>query len=374
MKKRVFIHAYMAGNLGDDLMVWILCRRYEDVKFCVLADQSYKARFRQLENLRVYAPQDKVVSWWNQFWKKSKNIDDGFRKMLIKTSMAVVHIGGSVFVQHFDDYSMFYNTDVNLRRLSKRMYVIGANFGPYTDENYFRQYYELLQKYDGVCFRDSYSYTLFKDLANIEYAPDVVFNYQPVMQNSVTAEKRQVLISVIQCKGRDDKFPISQFDDIYKKFLIDITEEYINKGYFVKFVSFCPMQGDTQAAIEIRAALSDEKKKQTEIYTYEHDIEQCACLFDESEIIIGTRFHSIILGWLKKKKVLPIIYDLKTLRTLEDNNCMVYVKLDELENVNIETLMEKIEKLPEINLDKKSLDRIVGDAEKQFFALDKLLK
>ena len=31
--KKVFIYAYLAQNLGDDLMVRILCERYPHIKF-----------------------------------------------------------------------------------------------------------------------------------------------------------------------------------------------------------------------------------------------------------------------------------------------------------------------------------------------------
>ena len=34
--KRVMIHAYLAGNLGDDLFVVMLCRRYPNIKFHIL--------------------------------------------------------------------------------------------------------------------------------------------------------------------------------------------------------------------------------------------------------------------------------------------------------------------------------------------------
>lgn len=363
--KRVFIHAYMAGNLGDDLLVRILCQRYEKVKFFILADESYKLRFEKVRNLKVYSPNDKSVVFWNKFWKKTKKVDNGFWKMLIKSSYASVHIGGSVFVQHFDDYSAFYNTDVTLRRLSRRMYLIGANFGPYTDENYYKQYHELLSTYDGICFRDKYSYNLFSDSANVNYAPDVVFNYKSEEKNVV--EKKQVLISVIELKSRDGKFSICNYMEEYKKFLINVSALYIAKGYSIKFVSFCETQGDARAIEELMPAFSVEQKKMIETYTYDMDIESCIQLFDESEIIVATRFHGVILGWLKKKKVLPIVYDLKTLHTLMDNGCSVYVTLDELKNANVESLINSIEKLPD-----ELVEQLKQEAGRQFWKTDKL--
>lgn len=41
--KEIFIYAWLAGNLGDDLFVQSLCERYPAIQFCVLADKQYKA-------------------------------------------------------------------------------------------------------------------------------------------------------------------------------------------------------------------------------------------------------------------------------------------------------------------------------------------
>lgn len=69
-------------------------------------------------------------------------------------------------------------------------------------------------------------------------------------------------------------------------------------------------------------------------------------MIKESEIIVGTRFHSIILGWLFNKPVLPIVYDNKTLQVLKDMNLKNYASLEELEKVSIDDLIGNIEIVP----------------------------
>ena len=46
MKKRVLIYAYLEENLGDDLMVWLLCKRYPHIRFEVLTHGVYKEIFK----------------------------------------------------------------------------------------------------------------------------------------------------------------------------------------------------------------------------------------------------------------------------------------------------------------------------------------
>lgn len=39
---KVLIDAYLEGNFGDDLLVYIICRRYKNVDFYIFADDEYK--------------------------------------------------------------------------------------------------------------------------------------------------------------------------------------------------------------------------------------------------------------------------------------------------------------------------------------------
>ena len=133
--KRVMIHAYLAGNLGDDLFVAMLCIRYPNIKFHILADESYRRKFQCLKNCRVYSESGFLAQKINKLLQKA-GISRGFWKLMVRGSKAVIHIGGSSFVQHYDDWSAFFGTDLYLAEKSKGLYLIGSNFGPFTDPNY----------------------------------------------------------------------------------------------------------------------------------------------------------------------------------------------------------------------------------------------
>lgn len=367
MAKKVLVYAYLEGNLGDDLMVWILCRRYPHVQFRVLAHESYKTTFRELKNLKVYSFNDRQVVMWNKALNVVKHGKEDFFRRMVRKADAVVHIGGSVYTQH-ENYQMSFMSDYVLRDTSRRMYVCGANFGPYRDESFYQNYYNLLARYDGVCFRDRYSYGLFEALPNVRYASDVVFNYRPSAHIQKGDEKKQVLISAIQMKNRGGAFAICGYAEDYRNFMAAITEKYIDSGYRVKFVSFCKLQGDPEAAAEIIDCISPEKRTMIEQYVYENNPEEAVSLFDESEIVIGTRFHSIILGWLKDKKVLPVVYDAKTLHTLEDNGCDSYVTLDQLKWADVDRLAGQAQRLPT-----ELREQLLKDSQNQFADLDGFL-
>lgn len=367
--KHIYIHAFAAANLGDDLMMHILCTRYPKVRFRLYADNSYKARFKDLANLKVYSPSDSWVIRIDRILNKIKRTDRGFWKFLIKTSDATVHIGGSVFTQHETDYFPALNLDAQLARLSKKIYVIGANFGPYVDKKYECDYQSLFRGYEDICFRDQYSLRLHSLLPNVRFAPDVVFNYKHIPS---CKEKKQVLISMIYLESRGGKYRISQYANGYYKFILHITRKYIALGYRIVFISFCSYQEDEKAIETVLNLLTEKELSKTSLLVYDQNLTDCVRAFAQSSLVIGTRFHSIILSWLCGKRVLPLVYDQKTLHTLQDNGVEEYLTLDRLEELSEEAAGKMAWQLTQ----SRPFDAapLIKQAEGQFAELDKILK
>ena len=367
MRKKILVYAYLEGNLGDDLMVWILCRRYPHVKFEVRARKEYKQRFKKLENLKVFGMEDRLMQYWDRFLKWKNHGEDDLFSTKVKKADALVQIGGSMYPQN-DIWETLYMINLSLRNISRRLFVCGANFGPYTDEVFLEKYHELFGRYEGTCFRVRYSYELFSHLPRAGYAPDLVFGYEP-SEKKIIPEKKRVLISTIQMKDRSGAFPLNQYDTVYKKFLAAMTEAYVDAGYEATFICFCQSQGDDAAAREVESLIPEKKRSRISHYIYENDVEEAVALFDEAEIVIGTRFHSIILGWMKGKRVLPIVYDQKTQHTLDDCGCSVYVTMDDLERAEIGKLMGTVERLPE-----HIREKYKEEAQRHFERLDCFLR
>ncbi len=363
--KRIFIHAFTAGNLGDDLMVRILCERYPKVRFYLCADESYHERYADIKNLSVYAPSDRKTRLLNKYLPKLPKHIPNVWNYLIARADAAVHIGGSVFTQHFDDFSSFYQVDENLLRCSQNLFVIGANFGPYTDPEYYKAYRRLFPSYAGISFRDRFSSELFSDLPNVRYAPDVVFNYRP---SGTAAEKKQVAFSVIEMESRGGKYGISEYADSYRSFTAALMKKYIRLGYEIQLVSFCNRQGDDREIQALVSEMSPEERSSVHTFLYTTNLEECLRIFRESEIVVGTRFHSIVLGMLFRKKLIPIIYDSKTTHFLDDLQYKEYLTLDALKNTDIDALVEKTEHSAPI-----SVSALVRDAQNQFSFLDSFL-
>lgn len=161
---------------------------------------------------------------------------------------------------------------------------------------------------------------------------------------------------------------MNQWCEAYERFIAKMVEVAMEQGYQVMFVGFCEMQGDMDAIENIKGRICEKKRKDIQVYCYTGDLEACMRLFEESEKIVGTRFHSIILGWLFQKKVLPIVYDDKTRNLLEDNKYRTFLEFENLALADPREMFNKMESLPQTEL-----QILVQEAERQFWAVDKFL-
>lgn len=363
--KHVLVHAYLQNNLGDDLFVRVLCNRYPHVTFHVYAHDSYKLRFQDIPNCQVHSPGDSDVDEVNNKKMRWLKIENGYFKNLIKTCDAVVHIGGSVFVQHHEDWSDFYKTDAELVKKSKKIFVVGANFGPYTNEQYYLDYKKLFKKYAGICFRDQYSKSLFLDMKNISYAPDVLWNL-PV--SPLPKKKKKVVFAPIELSHRTGKYDISKYEAEYMEYHLQLIRQMIRKGYKVSLLAFCPFQQDHVVTRKLYDALSEEEKAQVSCVRYDFDVFTLLREFEEAEAVVATRFHSAVIGMLCKCKVLPLIYDQKTRKMLEDMDYPWYMEFDEMKEIPAEECCKKLEELALY-----PVEDLVKESKGQFRYLDEFL-
>lgn len=283
---KVFIDAYLFQNLGDDLFVDILTKRYPQVDF-VTYSSFYKSNSN---NLKVYN---------NRFLNKvigSENI----KYYLAKKCDLVVYIGGSMFIEGESKPSKILKSDL-------KTYIIGSNFGPYQNQSYFEIHREIFKKMQDVCFRDDYSYQLFKDIACVRKASDLVFTL-PVETKNVN--ERKALISIIECHGKNEVYKQD-----YEAKIVEIINKLKQDGFKVCLMSFCELQNDEKA---IESILT--KVKVDETYYYRGNTQEAINKLNEASFVVGSRFHANILGMLLNKAILPIAYSNKTINILKDIN------------------------------------------------------
>ncbi len=361
--KKIIVDAYLAKNFGDDLFLYILFKRYSNSNVMWIVntyDIDYINIFKEFSNVKINIKNKfekgiyKISCIRNVYYKnEAKNVD------------GLLIIGGSIFMQNStwqNQFKRFRDRLNNYRKLNKKIFVLGSNFGPFKDERFIEYYRTILSKCDYVCFRDSYSYNLFKDYKNIRYASDIVFSLDEKIDS---INRDGIGISLIEINGKSE---LEKNREKYLNYIINMIN-YLNlKGENVKLLSFCTEQGDTNIAKEVYSKIDNKEK--VKILNYNGEIKNFLLELYNLKGIIGTRFHSIILSQVFKQGVYPIIYSQKTINMLNDLNLKdYYLDLNKLnEEINLEDIFNILEN--------NKIDNIYDlkkEGENQFIKLDEFI-
>lgn len=308
--KRVLLHAYTHFNLGDDLFIKIICERYPNAQFTLDAPQAYKEKFREIKNLLIF-PNDSFPVRGIRFICKQLNKLPLFYRLLSKNHDVIVQIGGSLFIQNKDWAANLAHTKA-LQVKGIPTFLLGINFGPFHDDDFYFKHQQAFQAYTDICFREQYSYRLFQTIPHARLAGDIGFL---LSKQKASKKQKSVIISVIKPSIRED---LSHYDEVYYDKIKEITIFLIHQGYEVILMSFCAYEGDPEAIQAILSLLPEQYQSLTKAYYYEGDLEAGLQHIAEAQFMIATRFHAFILALTFEIPVFPIIYSQKTRHVIED--------------------------------------------------------
>lgn len=356
---KVMVYAYTKLNLGDDLFLKILFERYPDTKFILFTPKEYKKLFN-FSNVEFYSTSSVFYRAINYFMRKINN-KNVLRNLISKSCDASVYIGGSIFQQN-ENWKSILEERKSMLHKKQPFYVLGANFGPFKSEDYYKEYEKLFLQYTDICFRDTYSFNLFKDLDNVRIADDIVFSLNNEVKNT---NDKSMVISVIKPSYRPY---LSGYDKPYYQKMKDVAIKFIDKGYSVKFMSFCKHEGDEEAIQEIMKILPGDYLKHVQQYNYRGDLNGALEIISNCSCLIAARFHAMILGWLFQKNVTPIAYSEKMINVMKDVGFKgIYSDFKTINQLNPEEIYKDLEKHT-IDISEQ-----IKKSDDHFKVLDKLL-
>ena len=115
-------------------------------------------------------------------------------------------------------------------------------------------------------------------------------------------------------------------------------------GQKIAVVAFCVCEGDDRAAMRVKDRCAD---LDVEIITYNGDIDEVTRLFNRASMVIASRFHSMIMGFVYNRPVFPIAYNCKTKHYLDDLNYdQTYADLKTLEKTEVDDVLSCYRKEP----------------------------
>lgn len=300
---KVAIRYYPQGNFGDDLLVRLLVQRYEN-QFLIdprphSASSGATDPFADLTNLQVRGTGVGHIT--------RKLLDRVRRRVSLvgqpvsKEADLLVYIGGSIFIEPHKD-KLFRREVLAYQRFGKQYCIVGANFGPYRTDGYKRCVKKILANASYVSFRDEKSKAHFSELSNVKCAPDIVFG----MDTSSVAitEEGTAVVSVIGVNNRFDSAVVQAYESL----IAELSAQLVAEGYQVELISFCAFEGDEVTIERILAKINPNAIANVSSYRYRGDIAEVIRRFARAELVVASRFHAAVLGFVLNKPVLPLIY------------------------------------------------------------------
>ncbi|MCC2248679.1 MAG: polysaccharide pyruvyl transferase family protein [Bacillota bacterium] len=359
--KNVMLYAYSQYNLGDDLFIKILCERYPNTIFHLLAPHNYSQTFSSQKNLKIIR-RDSVLFRGTNLMTTKLDQRKLFYTYLSRNCDAIVYVGGSLFIQG-DSWKKELKNVQEMHINSKPFFLLGANFGPFSEQAFLKAYHHLFQQFTDICFRDQYSYTLFKDLPNVRVATDMAFQLETIRAET---DPSSVIISVIKPSIRK---ALRDYDAIYYKKIREIALYFIEQGYTVTLMSFCSYEKDNEAIEAITQSISVGARSHIHTFYYKHNLDEALERIASAAFIVATRFHSMILGWIFRKPVFPIVYSSKMTNIMKDINFQGnYASFYTLNTLKAETVFQSI------HGNMVDITNQIIESEKQFLKLDIYLK
>ncbi len=311
MNSKLIIYGYNNKNLGDDLMFASIINntQYDEYYFY---GQQIQPEFV-----------DKKV----KFIKYGRALPIRWK---FKADFAV--IGGSVLMATEDKHYKMLKQKQRFFRLNKlyggNNYIIGANLGPYRDKSeYLNTTKKLNSLVDQWLVRDAYSADLLADAKSekCHLMPDIVMGF-PVDKYRDVVSKKELSISVTQV-SKDGKGAISP--ELYELELVAWIEQYIDKGYHINMLSF-EDSIDLPIIESITSKLSEKRKKRVNTIAYVGD--DVFKAIAQSETVISTRFHCMVISALLKKNQIIYSYSKKTENFANDYGFDVHAVTGEIKN------------------------------------------
>lgn len=381
--KKVKLRGYFEANLGDDLFLSIICNRYPNVRFYCCGEKRFKKHYSSITNLK-YIPYDtcykrcvtlllRIASRFSkQYLQGYYETENYYNRRLEKSLKYNVLITGSGFVNNSNEYDTLDNKyQLQEYYYNTKPFIIGCNFGPFYYEKYLNIYHELFSRARDICFRDSYSANLFSDLANVRFAPDIVFSFpvKKIYDKFKFPFDRYMLISVANLKKDSDEAMC--FYNDYITLIKNIIVERAKNGLYSVLLGFSEEQKDDVTISDITHEICLEYKNYMESYCYPAvDINFVFELFYKADSVICTRYHSIILAMLFQKKLCAISYNEKAQHVLEDIDAKLrYLSLHELRRIKDKSIMEYY-----YSISPERLEKLVSESNDHFKRLDEYLK
>ena len=346
-RKKILLFAYTKVNLGDNLFIYMLLKKYPNIDFYIhIVEKEYEQVYKVFPNMNyIYT---------------GRNLDE----IDIEEFDAYLYVGGSIFMEseygtkELKDFNKFIK---KCKEQGKSFFYMSCNFGPYKTQEYLDLARETFSLCDGICFRDKKSYDLFSDINSVMYSPDMAFSFK--FDSKIEKEKKSIGISVINLEIREN---LKHLELIYNDFIKRIIIKFAKRNYKVYLFSFSEFEKDGEAIDNIVNTVPEQYRDNISKVIFDKDVDDFLKKYSKMEYMVSGRFHSMILSILFGQKIYNLTYSPKQDNVIKE--LKLFNKYQRIEDLKYETILRKYF-FKKVN--KYKLNKIIKESEKQFLNLDK---
>lgn len=362
---KVVLFACIEKNIGDDLFIYTVCKRYPKTNFVI----SSEANYGDLSNLPNLSFDDNLRKWIR--------FSDPYGRSLVKRIVCwfFAKYNGIKFGKHDIGVYIVGNSFKNMNYTGKtqslwlknritlvnKFFLLSTNFGPFNNKLWVEDCKRIFSGMYDICFRDDYSASIFKDLDNTRYCCDAIFS----LGKKKGRKEKRVIISLIDGKTNGRPIELQDNCESFENTIALISKQFMKENYQIVYL-LSNSEQDRPSYERIKNMIGEDNST---CFSYDGDISSVFKLFSDAEICISTRLHPIELGLLYGLKVIPIIYDEKVSNMLDSINFTGdrYYYSD-IKREDVKEIMRSIESYS-FEID----DAIITNANNQFIMLDEVL-
>ncbi|QPH91366.1 polysaccharide pyruvyl transferase family protein [Campylobacter concisus] len=298
---------YGYNNLGDDLLLDTIINRIKekdrDAVFTILNKSSNSLKeypnvcYTNIRDI-LHGSKNKVLKFWRFFSAFKKYIDE-CDVFLLGGGTIFMDSNKASFLMIYLSFFVSY-----AKSIGKKVVLIGVGIDILNNFFSIVSMKKILRNSDLVYCRDALSFQIAKKLnstSNALLAQDLVFGYywnnSVLRDDSVHCGHKTIGISLIDYSDK--------YGENYIPELNNILNDYINKGFKIKLLSF---QINTDKADNL---FYEQLMHHENIEIVNLNIGNFSEQFNALDYVLSMRFHGIVLGVLFHKYTLGIVHEVK---------------------------------------------------------------
>lgn len=299
MSKKIMIYGWFGeNNIGDELLLKAI------IKLIKKTDENSKIIVAGSNPKNIKKNHSEVdVSIYDFYLSIKQLIKLLFRNPIkfiynmISSDILIVPGGGAISDWNLESTKRMFFMINFFSLMKKKIYLFGMGAGPITNEKNYSYFKKVLAKASYITVRDDYSKKELEKigLSNVYKSKDLVLNMNFNLENNSKDKKEKIGLILAPVCVNNEK--------IFNKFVKEITK-LIDKLQNQYEVSLIPFQYSYDKILLDKIV----EKTNVNILYDSNNIWSSLDYIKEQDIIIAMRYHSIILGLLNGKKVVPIIY------------------------------------------------------------------